>query len=148
VHIDTSKLQRGELIAVAGGLVLLIGLFMKWYEYTGIQSDMGKVSGWDAHPIMRWFVLAGALAPLILAWIIVRDHELSWPRGQVTSVVAIALFGLLFYNGVVDQPGDSQSLVQKSLGWYVSMLGAILMLVGSVRRQQEHGVKRKPPGVA
>ena len=52
---------------------------------------------------MRWFLLAGAVAPLILAWIIANDHALSWPRGQVTSVVAIAAFGLVGYAGI-DRP--------------------------------------------
>ena len=36
---------------------------------------------------MRWFLLAGALSPLILAWIIVRGHKLSWAPGEMTMVV-------------------------------------------------------------
>jgi len=154
VHIDTSKLQRGELIAIVGGLVLLVGLFIKWYESVSPLAEIagvrgvGTYSGWDAHSLMRWFLIAGALAPLILAWIIVREHELSWPRGQVTSIVAIAAFGLLFYNGIVDRPGDPSSQIELEWGWYVAVLGTLLMLAGSFQRQQEHGVKRKPPGVA
>jgi hypothetical protein len=154
VHIDTSKLERGELIAIAGGLVLLIGLFIKWYESVsplaeiGGKTGIGTYSGWDVHSLMRWVLVAAALAPLILAWIIVREHTLSWPRGQVTSIVAIAAFGLLFYNGIVDRPGDPSSQIELEWGWYVAVLGTILMLVGSVRRQQESGVARKPPGVA
>jgi hypothetical protein len=155
VHIDTSKLRRGELIAIAGGLVLLIGLFIKWYEsvsplgvIAGVKG-VGTYSGWDTHSIMRWFMIAAALAPLILAWIVVRDHALSWPRGEVTSIVAIAAFGLLLYNGIVDRPGEPSSVIELEWGWYVAVLGTILMLAGSFQRQQEGGgMKRKPPGVA
>jgi hypothetical protein len=154
VHIDTSKLERGELIAIVGGLVLLVGLFIKWYESVSELAEIGGVrgvgtySGWDVHSLMRWFLIAAALAPIILAWIIVRDHTLSWPRGQVTSIVAIAAFGLLLYNGIIDRPGDPSSQIELEWGWYVAILGTILMLFGSVRRQQEHGTVRKPPGVA
>ena len=45
-------------------------------------APAGPFSGWDAHPILHWLLLAAAAAPLILAWIIVRDHQLSWPRGR------------------------------------------------------------------
>jgi bacteriorhodopsin len=95
---------------------------------------------------MRFLLLAAGAAPFILAWIIVREHQLSWPRGQVTSVVAIAAIGLIFYTGIVDRPGDPSSAISLKWGWFVAALGAILMLVGSVMRQQETEVRRKPPG--
>jgi len=63
-----------------------------------------------------------------------------------TSVIAIAVFGLLLYNGVIDRPGEPASQIGLKSGWFVSMAGALLMLYGSVRRQQETEMKRKPPG--
>jgi hypothetical protein len=150
--VDVSKLKRGEIVAVVGGLVLAIGLFIKWYESVSPLAEIagvkgrGTYTGWDVHTLMRWLLLAAAIAPLILAWIIVRDHTLSWPRGQLTSVVAIAAIGLLFYNGIVDRPGDPSSQIELEWGWYVAMVGAILMLAGSVMRQQETEIRRKPPG--
>ncbi len=50
-------------------------------------------------------MLAAAAAPLILAWIVIRDHELSWPRGELTAVVSIAALGLVLYSGIVDAAG-------------------------------------------
>jgi archaellum biogenesis protein FlaJ (TadC family) len=135
-----------------GGLLLGVGIFIKWYEAVSENADLAGVrglstaSGWEAHPVLRWLLLLAALAPFILAWIIVREHELSWPRGQVTSVVAIAAIGLLFYQGVIDRPGEPSGSIELEWGWYLAMAGAILMLVGSVMRQQETEVKRKPPG--
>ncbi len=150
--MDVSKLRRGEVVAVIGGLILAIGLFIKWYESVSPLAEIagvkgrGTYSGWDTHTLMRWLLLLAAIAPLILAWIIIRDHALSWPRGQLTSVVAIAAIGLLFYNGIVDRPGDPSSQIELEWGWYVAFAGAVLMLVGSVMRQQESEIKRKPPG--
>lgn len=150
--MDTSKLSRGELIAVLGGLLLFIGVFLKWYASVsanatiGGHDGVGSYSGWQVHHIIRFLLVAAAAAPLILAYIILRDHQLSWPRGEMTAVIAIVVIGLVFYNGIVDRPGDPSGEIELRVGWYVSFVGAVLMLAGSVMRQQETEVRRKPPG--
>jgi hypothetical protein len=151
--MNLGRLSRGEWIAMAGGLVLAIGVFLKWYESTSPDngelagvSGLSTASAWDTHPILRWLLLAAAAAPFILAYIIARDHQLSWPRGQVTSVVAIAALGLMLMTGIILRPGEPKSAIELEYGWYVAMAGGLLMLVGSVIRQAETEVKRKPPG--
>jgi hypothetical protein len=150
--VDFSKLQRGEIIAVLGSVILLIGLFTKWYESVSdlavIADHKGKgsYSGWQVHSLMRYAILLAAIAPPILAWIIIRDHALSWPRGQLTSIAAIIVIGLLVYNGVIDRPGDPSSQIELRYGWFIAFAGSLLMLAGSVRRQQETELRRKPPG--
>jgi hypothetical protein len=149
-RLDVSKLDRGEWIAAVGGLLLAVSVFLPWYstesgnENSTIDGATGTLSCWDAHSILRWLLLAAAAAPFILAWIIVRQHQLSWPRGQMTMVVAVAAFGLIAYNGLIDRPGDVA--ISLKWGWLVALLGTILMLVGSVWRQSETEIKRKPPG--
>lgn len=144
-----SKLQKGEFIAIAGGLLLLVALFMDWYATKGlgvIDGDRGSFSGWDVHTIIRYLLLAAAIAPLILAYIIMRDHALSWPRGEMTAVIAIACFGLIFYNGLVARPGTSNQLTSLEIGWFLAVLGTMLMLAGSALRSSNVERKRKPPG--
>ena len=81
--MDLGRLGRGEYIAVLGGLLLTLGLLLPWYgtnpdnRNANIDGVRGAVSGWEAHPVLRWLLLAAAIAPLILAWVIVRDHELQ-----------------------------------------------------------------------
>ena len=124
--MDLSRVERGERIAVIGGLLLAVGLFLKWYDIKheasrpAARRARSTLTGWETHRMMRWLLLAAAVAPLILAYIIARDHTLSWPRGELTSVVAIAAFGLVFYNGVIDRPGDS-STRRSSVGWFVAL---------------------------
>jgi hypothetical protein len=141
-----------------GGLLLGVSVFVKCYEAqpqnpnatleTGEDGYCGDhtCSFFQVHGIMRWLLLAAAAAPFILSWIIVREHELSWPRGQVTSVVAITALGLIFYSGIIDRPGEPSGAIELEIGWYGMMTGTILMLIGSVMRQQETEVRRKPPG--
>jgi uncharacterized membrane protein YraQ (UPF0718 family) len=122
---------------------------LNWYSTKGlgrINGMDGAQSGWDVHTTIRWLLLAAAVAPIILAYIILRDHALSWPRGEMTAVIAIACFGLLFYNGLVARPGTSNSLTSLEPGWFVATLGTVLMLSGSAMRSSNVERKRKPPG--
>ena len=150
--MDLKRVSRGEYVAIVGGLLLLLGIFLKWYGGGNENAELAgakglfELSGWDAHSILRWLFLAAAAAPLILAYIIARDHKLSWPRGQVTSIVGIACIGILAYVGVIDRPGQPSGQIDLKFGWVVAFLGAVLMLAGSVMRQQETEMRRKPPG--
>jgi hypothetical protein len=145
------RLTVKELIAMLGGLALGVGLFGTWYAAVsplatiGGNRGLGEYSGWEIHLIMRWLLLLAAIAPFILAYIILRDHQLTWARGELTAVVSITAVGLL-YVGVIDRPGEPPGQIELRWGWYVALLGSVLMLVGSVMRTGETERRRKPPG--
>jgi hypothetical protein len=151
--VHPSKISRSELIAALGGLLLGVGIFLPWYvPNTGnrnavVAGSREAVSAWDAHSLLRFLFLAAAIAPLILLYIVLRDHELSWPRGELTAVVAIAAFGIIGYLGVVDRPGDPPGEIGLGVGWFVSMAGVILMAIGGAMRAGGTERPRKPPGV-
>jgi hypothetical protein len=150
--MHTSRLSRSEWIAVAGGLLLTLAIFLPWYGTSenpnaAIEGARGDFSAWDVHPALRWLLLAAAAAPLILAWIVLRDHELSWPRGEMTAVVAMAAIGLVLYAGLVSRPGEPRSAIGLQLGWFLALAGIVLMMVGGAKRAAEVERRRKPPGV-
>jgi hypothetical protein len=150
--MDTGRLSRSEWIAVAGGLLLVIAVFLPWYGTSAnpnavIDGARGDFSAWQVHPVLRWLLLAAALAPLILAWIVLRDHELSWPRGEMTAVVAMAAVGLVLYSGIVTRPGEPRAAIGLRAGWFLALAGIVLMLVGGAQRASEVERRRKPPGV-
>ena len=147
-------LNRGELIAIVGGILLGISLFLAWYtlgnEHALLNSCKGpntKCSGWDALSIARYVLLLAAVAPLILAWIILRGHSLSWPRGEMTAVIALVALTLTIFRGVLDRPGSPPGEIGIAWGWWVGLFAGLLILVGSVWRSQESAGRRKPPGV-
>ena len=148
-----SNISRSELIAAAGGLLLLVGVFLPWYvpntdnRNAIVAGSREPVSAWDAHALLRFLFVAAAIAPLILAYIVIRDHELSWPRGEMTAVVAIAAFGIIGYAGVIDRPGEPPGEIGLGLGWFLAMAGVILMAIGGAMRAGGTERPRKPPGV-
>jgi hypothetical protein len=151
--MNFARLGRGELIAAIGAVLLALGLFLPWYETNPdnrnavIDGARGTLSGWAVHPILHWLLLAAAAAPLILAWVILRDHQLSWPRGEMTAVVGMIALVLVLYVGLVDRPGPPSGQISLKLGWFVSVLGCALIVAGGAMRAGGTERPRKPPGV-
>src|SRR6201988_3584529 len=116
--MQLGRLGRGEVLAVAGGILLALGLFLPWYRTNPdnanarIDGVRGSVSGWEAHPILHWPLLAAALAPLILAWSVLRDPEVAWPRGELTAVIAMTALVLVLFLGILDRPGEPPGQTQ------------------------------------
>ena len=152
MHFD--ELDRGELIAVVGGIVLGISLSLVWYRLgnghaalNNCKGPNGTCSGWKSLSIVRYFLLVTALAPLILSWIILRGHGLSWPRGELTAVTALFALTFTVFRGVIDKPGSPRGQISNGFGWWIALVGGLLILVGSVWRSQESASLPKPPGL-
>jgi hypothetical protein len=151
--MDVRRITLSEIVAAAGGVLLALSVFVKWYEArpenpnANINGIKGVVTAWDAHEILRYLLLAAALAPIVLLYIVVRDHELSWPRGEMTAVIGIIAFGLVVYNGVIDRPGEPPREIELEIGWWMALLGTILITVGGAYRASTTERPRKPPGV-
>ena len=151
--MNPGNLSRSEYIAAFGGILLGICVFLPWYEPNAanqnaiVAGSREAVSAWDAHTILRYFFLIVAIAPVVLAYIVMRDHELSWPRGEMTAVLAIAAFGFIGYLGIIDRPGEPSGEISLKYGWIGAMLGVILMAAGGAMRAGSSERPRKPPGV-
>jgi hypothetical protein len=149
------RLDRGEAIAVIGGLVLAISMFLTWFtlsnQYAALRScrgPNGSCSGLSALGLLSIIILVTAIAPVVLAYIVVRGHALSWPRGELTAVCALLALALTLFTGLIDKPGSPSGEIHIGYGWFLAMLGGLLILIGAlVRSQESGGRRRKPPGV-
>jgi hypothetical protein len=147
-----ARLHRNEYMGMLGGALLAVGVFLPWYgtdadnRFANIDGERGDQSCFDVHPILRWLLLAAAVAPFILAYIIANDVKLSWARGEMTAVTSIAAFGLVVYNGIIDRPGEPLSAISLEFGWFLALLGTLMMIAGAALRSSEHERARKPPG--
>jgi hypothetical protein len=150
--MDLRRISRSEILAALGGALLAVSLFLPWYATSSnpnanISGMKGDITAWDAHHILRYLFLAAALAPIVLLWVIVRDHELSWPRGEMTAVIGIIAFVAVLYLGVIDRTGEPPSEISLGFGWFVALLGTIMISVGGSYRASTTERPRKPPGV-
>jgi hypothetical protein len=151
--MDLRRISTSEILAALGGLALAVSVFLPWYSTNlknpnaNISGMKGMISCWDAHHILRYVFLAAALAPIVLLWVVIRDHELSWPRGEMTAVIGIVAFVGVFYLGVIDRTGEPPGEISLAYGWYLGLLGTILISVGGSYRASTTERPRKPPGV-
>jgi hypothetical protein len=149
--VDTSKLDRSELIGMGAAILLIISIFLEWYSLTtdpDVVQRGGDASNWawDTFPVVSVLLILAALAPFILAWIVIRGHALSWPRGEVTAIVGLAAFVLIAFNGLIDKPQDGVE-IGLSFGYWLALLASIGIFVSGGFRAVESGggAQRKPP---
>jgi len=157
--MDFSRLDRNRVLlgAFGGGVLLFSLLFLPWYslDHNPVRdsgqgficgTDDYSCTGFDTFPVMRWLLILGALAPLILAWIIIRGHQLSWAPGELTMVAGLTATVLVLYNGIIDRPGDTFG-VSLDYGYWLALLGAIaIAATGFLRAQVGQKRERKAPG--
>jgi hypothetical protein len=150
--MDFSQLKRGEIAAFIGGVVLMIAVFLP--AYTPSDNPNATVAGghadasiWDANSISRILLLLAAIAPIVLTYIVLRQHELSWPRGELTAVVGLTALTLVFWSGIIQRPGEPSGQIGLGIGWYLAFLGALAIAIGGATRAAMSERRRKPPGV-
>ncbi|MGH2953916.1 MAG: hypothetical protein ACRDK9_07820 [Solirubrobacterales bacterium] len=161
--MDLSRLSRYEVIgAVAAGIGLVALLFLPWYDLTDTPERAAQgawlcgtedfsCTGFETFPILRWLLIAAGFAPLILAYILVRGHKLSWPPGEMTMVVGFAATVLIGYNGIIDKPAPDEGQefgISLAIGYWITLLVAIAIATTGFLRSMESGAKgpRKAPG--
>jgi hypothetical protein len=159
--MDTSKLDRSEIIGMAAAAVLVISLFLEWYSLSTDPSVVQRgddpanwacgvgntsCSAWDTFPVLSVLLVLAAAAPFILSWIVMRGHALSWPRGELTAIVGLTAFVLIAYNGLVDKPQEGLEM-SLAIGYWLALLASIGIFLSGGSRAVESGggARRKPP---
>jgi hypothetical protein len=162
---DIRRVERSEVIGFAGSAILFGSLFLNWFATSCDEGGMprgcnpnsqlhgmrGSFSAFDTYAVLEWILIAGCLAPFVLAYIIARGHDLTWRPGEVTMIVGITAFALILVNGIIlGRPGgDDPHNVDISIdvGYWVALFGAASIAFGGFVRQAQSIRGRKPPGV-
>jgi hypothetical protein len=158
--MDFSRLRGSEVIGALAGLVLIGSLFLEWFTLTGGPERVQQkawicgegnlsCSAWETYPKMRIVLILVASAPVILAYLVATDANLSWPAGEVTTIVGLAAITLIGYNGIIDKPGDAiqEFGISLSYGYFIALLAAFALTAAGGMRTLESGggAGRKPP---
>lgn len=162
-RVDFKRLHWAEFVGFAGSAVLALALFLPWFSTScerigpatpkgcnpnsNYGGRYGDFNAFETFRILDIALAAACIAPFILAYLVVRQTQLSWRPGEVTMIVGMTATALILMNGIIlGRPGDSVE-ISIEYGYIVGLLGGTMILVGGALRQALGGRTRKPPGV-
>jgi hypothetical protein len=144
-------MRPNDMIQVALGVVLGISLFLPWYgtdasnPSSNVDGKRGELGAWIVHPVLRWVLLAGAVATLLGAWQTMRAQRAELPRGQITVMLAVLVAGLIVMVGLIIRPGSPPATISLEYGWFVALAAPLGAIATGLTRQPR--ARRAPPGV-
>lgn len=118
------RLRSGELIALAGAILLIVAFTRPWYE-----SPMGLLDAWDTFGPAVVLLLASVCAALALVVSTITERSTALP---VSTAVWCVFFGLIAVIAAVvralERPDHATSLCA---GTWLALAGAVLILAGA-----------------
>ncbi len=139
---DAARLRSGEVIAGAGGVLLLALMFLlPWYGLTGraarVAAALGastSVDGWNGLTVVRWLMLLAALAAIALFTLqgTQRAPALPVSFSVIATVLGLVIVLALIYRVLLNVPGPD-SLLEAKPGAYLGLLAACVLTYGSFR---------------
>jgi hypothetical protein len=145
MDFDSSRVRRGEALASASAVALLVLMFvLHWY---GPRADgarpVASTTGWDAFTLWRWLALGTILTALALVFFQAARRAPALPAALSVIVTALGLLTALWLGIRVlfDHPPGQQ------IGAMLALLCAIGMFAGGYLSLREEGIpERDQPG--
>jgi hypothetical protein len=127
-----NKLTPAQLIIVIAGAVALIASFLDWVDERGFSAN-----AWDegAFPTYTWIAVFGVVMALAVVLPVFANVKLpdnvmgfTWPQLHLALGFFAALLAVSF---LITDTAD------KAIGFWLSLLASIALLVGAVMLQRE-----------
>jgi hypothetical protein len=156
--LDTSRVSLGEMIAAAGGLVLLVCMFLPWFS--GELSGRGRAAvivptttGWESYSgvlDITFVVLAGL--PIAIAIARANDSSLPLPIEQGALLMAAgALLFVIVVLRLIDPPQPLDVAIPglefdttRKLAAFAAALAAAAIAVGGYLQRSMRRVGFEP----
>jgi hypothetical protein len=126
----------GEGLAWLGGLVLALSSFMSWYSFDADLGFTASITGWHTGVLGKLVFFVGVA---VLGFLALRasGFELppSVPGGMV--IVGLGFLGTLFVIIRVISIPDDFSPAGRSIGIWISLLAALLLIAAGLLRSAE-----------
>ena len=118
--MELSRLRAGELIAAAGGLALLIVMFLDWYEAAGVG-----LSAWVVFTITDVVLALAGVTAVMLAVVTAARRSPALPvAGSVITTTIGVIATLLVLYRIINQPGPNEFIEAK----FPAFLGFLCVL--------------------
>jgi hypothetical protein len=155
--MDTSRLTTADMIAAAGGIVLLISLFLPWY---GVSVDVAgfsaseSASGWEVLSLIDIILF---LCAVVAIGVVAAKAAGALPPDVPDALVlfavgALALLLCVFRLIDIPAPGDVPDEVDLSrkIGVFIALLSSAAIAYAGWRANAERpdGVARTDPAAA
>ncbi len=141
---------------MVAALLFGLSLFLPWFttsanpnstiDSAGIGPN-SEATAWETFSTLQYLLLAAAVAPFVLTWIVARGHKLAWKPGEVTMLVGITALILVICNGIVLGKPDPNIEVGLTYGYLLAIVASLAMAVCGFMRQATYVDAKKPPGV-
>ena len=138
--MELSRLRPGELIAAAGGVALLVVMFLDWYAVGGTTKVAGSdlrvsfgLSAWKAFGITDILLALAALIAIGLAVITAarRSPALPVAASVITSTTGVLATLLVLYR-ILNQPGPNE-FIEVKLPAFLGFLCVLAIAAGGWR---------------
>jgi prepilin signal peptidase PulO-like enzyme (type II secretory pathway) len=136
MDFDPARVRRGEVLAAAAAVLLLVFLFAgKWY---GGHRGASR-TGWEALTDLRWLLVVTTVAAFVL---VLAQMTRRAPAVPVTLSLLVTLLGLitvlaLIYRVLINAPAGEQA------GAYLGLLSAIALAYGGYLSIRQEGIARR-----
>ena len=135
--MELSRLRPGELIAAAGGVALLVVMFLDWYAAGGTTSVGGQnidisvgFNAWQAFGITDILLALSALIAIATAAVTAARRSPALPvAGSVITSAAGAFATLLVLYRIVNQPGPNE-FIEVKLPAFLGFLCVLAIAAG------------------
>jgi hypothetical protein len=132
------RLRRGELITLAGVVLLIVSLFVPTYDSPG-----GQLDAWDTFGAAVALELAAVFAGLALVASAVTERTTALPVSTAVWCIPVALAAVI--GALVRLFERPEAATGLAAGGWLAMIGALAVLVGAWETlRDEHTSLYKP----
>ena len=129
--MELSRLRRGQLIAAAGGVALLVVMFLDWYSVGGVDGVRSQgATAWQSFGVLDVILALVALLAIALAVFGATQRSPALPVATAVIMCAAGMVTLLLVlYRILNQPGPND-FVEVSYGAFAGFLCVAAIAAG------------------
>jgi hypothetical protein len=139
--VDLRRLRAGEWLAAIAAIMLIVSLFLPWYEIAGANAE---VNGFEAMTIIDLALTALAVLAISLAVAQATQDSPTLPVAAGVLTVTFGILGIvLVLFRLVDQPDDD--LTGLGIGAWLALAATVAITAGGWLSIANEHVRGLPP---